>query len=313
MGTLIFHADSITDDDDEPQAGENDEGSRHAGDQSDPNGHDKKDDWDFAVRFRDIQRYGYLEPKLKKEMSEKAIQAVLNKARESLGPIQKPYRYQMMEAIEAEQHASKGAVAELDVEETLLNNLVPLAQKNSELAAHYQVRLEKDHGLVLLLDTSLSMKGEKLALLGVTVAAVCESVPASALCILGFDSEIHVIKEFGELIPVELAIERVLSIPPGGFTNITLGLKSARTRIDSTIFKQARVILVSDGRYTEGKNPVHEAKNLRMIYPVKIGKDPGGRSVMREIGDTGLGRFSEVREMHELPRFLLHAVRTWVK
>jgi hypothetical protein len=50
-----------------------------------------------------------------------------------------------------------------------------------------------------------------------------------------------------------------------------------------------------------------------VIYPVKIGKDPGGRAVMREIADTGQGRFSEVREMHELPRFLLHAIRSWVK
>jgi Mg-chelatase subunit ChlD len=301
-GALVFHADSIADDDHEEQSGENSSDNSRAGEQTDPVGHDKKDDWDLAVRFRDIQRYGYLEPKKKKEMSEQAIQAILVRARESLGPIQKPYRYQTLDARSAEEWSARGATSELDVEETLLQS-EPM----------FQVRLERDHGLVLILDTSLSMKGEKLALLGVTVAAVCESVPADALCILGFDSEIHAIKEFSEKIDTASAIERTLSIPAGGFTNIERGLRAARERIEGSGKHQARVILVSDGRYTEGKNPVLEARNFRMIYPVKIGKDPGGRSVMREIADSGQGRFAEVREMHELPRFLLHAIRSWVK
>ena len=265
-------------------------------------GHDKKDDWDFAVRFRDIQRYGYLEPKQKKEMGERAIRAILERARASLGPIQKPWRYETLDAPSSELASARGGEPELDVEESLLQR-EPM----------FQVRLERDHGILLLLDTSLSMKGERLALLGVTVAAAALSVPSRALCILGFDSEIHAIKEFHEEVPVETVIERTVSIPAGGFTNIDLGLKSARARIDAAPVREARVILVSDGRYTEGKNPVLEARNFRVVHAVKIGKDPGGRAVMREIADTGPGRFTEVREMHELPAVLLGALRMWVK
>ena len=298
----MFHADSVTDEDETPQAGENDEGSHKAGDQSDPVGHDKKDDWDFAIRFRDIQRYGYLEPKQKKEMSERAIQSILDRARESLGPIQKPYHYQLLDAEASRAWGAEGGVTELDVEETL-HHREPM----------FQARVERNHGMILVLDTSLSMKGERLALLGVTVAAVALSVPSHALCILGFDSEIHAIKEFGEDLPVQQVIERTVSIPAGGFTNIDLGLKAAKARIESSQLREARLILVSDGRYTEGKNPVIEARNLRMVHAVKIGKDPGGRTVMKEIAETGQGRFSEVREMHELPGFILKAIRAWVK
>ncbi|NDF14679.1 VWA domain-containing protein [bacterium] len=300
-GTWVYHADSITDDED-LEAGENEDGSRHAGDQNDPSGHDKKDDWDFAVRFRDIQRYGYLEPKERKEMSEKAILSVLQRARELLGPVQKPYRYLTMESQAAVAYEARGAATEIDIEESLM-----------EGAPVLQVRLEKHHGLVLVLDTSLSMKGEKLALLAVTVAAACDSVPPDALCILGFDSEIHSIKEFGETIRTETAIERTLSIPAGGFTNIDLGLRTARMRMESSAHRSARVILVSDGRYTEGKNPVLEGTRIGSVFPVKIGKDPGGRTVMREISDSGFGRFAEIREMRDLPGFLLRAIREWVK
>ena len=168
----------MSDDDEEAQAGENSDEAKKAGQQSDPNGHDKKDDWDLAIRFRDIQRYGYLEPKQKKEMSEKAIRSILIRARESLGPVQRPYRYQTLTESEAEARRAEGAVMELDIEETLHQHF-----KGSPITPEpvYQVRTEKNHGLVLLLDTSLSMKGEKLALLGVTVAAVLESIPSDAL------------------------------------------------------------------------------------------------------------------------------------
>lgn len=167
--------------------------------------------------------------------------------------------------------------------------------------------------MVLVLDTSLSMKGEKLALLGATVAAVALSVPSPALAILGFDSEIHSIKKFDEEVSLYECVERVLSIPPGGFTNISKGLSIARDWIQSARFQQARVILISDGRYTEGVDPVEIAKLLPFVYPVKIGKEPFGRDVMRAVADTGLGTFMEVREMKDLPMQLLQAIRRWVK
>lgn len=278
----------------------------------DPVGHDKKDEWDLAVRFRDIQRYGYLQPKQKKEMSEKAIQSVMDRAHESLGPVQKPYHYELVSESELGSFPHAIQSADLDIEETLHQNLLSL---KSAVAVDpvYQVRIEKDHGLILLLDTSLSMKGEKLALLGVTVAAVAMSLPNDSFAILGFDSEIHTIKSFSEHATPEECIERVLSIPPGGFTNIELGLKAAADAIRDSHYPQTRVILVSDGRYTEGKDPVGIASQFPFVYPIKIGKDPTGREVMRDIADTTMGRLSEVREMRDLPMMLLNMIRTWVR
>lgn len=295
-------ADSVVEKDEDGE-GEETRGQRmndHGHSQHNPQ---KDESWDLAKRFRDIQRVGHLEAKQKKEMSEKAIQGVINRARQSLGPVQKPYRYES--ATQEEIDSSGGAMQspELDIEETLLDRKNPV----------FQVKHERDHGLVIVLDTSLSMKGEKLALLGATVAAVSMSVPAQALAILGFDTSIHAIKKFDEPATTEMCVERVLSIPPGGFTNISKGLIEAREWIQQSRFKQARVILISDGRYTEGVDPVQIAKLLPFVYPVKIGKEPFGRDVMRTIADTGMGTFMEVREMKDLPLQLLRAIRRWVK
>lgn len=291
----------MTDDDDEEQAGES-EAKSSGGKQEDPSGHDKKDDWDLATRYRDIQRLGHLEPKKRKEMSKSAIREILNRAHASLGPIQKPYRYQSVGEDQAQVYQAHGQMLELDIEESLLAQEVM-----------FQARVEQNHGILLLLDTSLSMKGEKLALLGVTVAAVAQSVPKDSLCILGFDSEVHPIKEFTDILSTEQLVERVLSIPPGGFTNIELGLTAALARVRDGNRPRSRVILVSDGRYTEGAHPIDTARQFHFIYPVKLGKDPGGTVVMRSIAQASSGRVSEVREMKDLPRFLLNAIRTWVK
>jgi hypothetical protein len=284
----------------------------------DPVGHDKKDEWDLAVRFRDIQRYGYLQPKERKEMSEKAIQAVMDRAHESLGPVQKPYHYELVSESELGSFPHAIQSADLEIEETINQNLLSRMKgvdgsQMIPIDPVYQVRIEKDHGLILVLDTSLSMKGEKLALLGVTVAAVAMSLPNDAFAIMGFDSEIHAIKKFSDHATVEECVERVLSIPPGGFTNIELGLKTSQKWIQESHYPQTRVILVSDGRYTEGKDPVELARQFPFVYPIKIGKDPTGREVMREIADTGMGRLNEVREMKDLPKMLLQMIRTWVR
>ncbi len=238
----------------------------------------------------------------------------MDHAYELLGPIQKPYSYQLVSesdlatlgcAAGNRWGSSAGDfVAELDIEETLT--------QWSELM--YQVRMPVHRGLVLLLDTSLSMKGEKLAFLAVTVAAVALSVPNETLAVLGFDSETHTIKPFcdpnGQVLDW---ISNVMRIPPGGFTHIERGLTAARKWIEDSPFPQARIILVSDGRYTEGKDPVRVAAGQSFIHAIKIGKEPQGRSVMRAIADQTGGHFHEVREMRDLPQVLLAAIRSWVR
>ena len=303
--TLYFHSDSLSAD--EPDSEPEEAGTGVGGDQRNPGEKEQKDEWNLATRYQDIQRFGYIEPKKKLEMSKKAIHAIMTRAKEMLGPVQKPYRYEHANEERLLDLAHQNPHAELDIEETLIQH------SGGKLEPIYRVRLEKEHGLVLVLDTSLSMKGEQLALLGVTVAAVSFTLPPESFSVMGFDSEIHAIKRFEDRQTVEESVEKTLSIPPGGFTNLELALKNAQKWVSQSAYPRARVILVSDGRYTEGKSPIELAKKLPFIFSVKLGKNPSGRSVMKDIADTGLGRFTEVREMEDLPKVLLNAVRTWVR
>ena len=277
-----------------------------------------KDDWDLAIRYRDIQRIGNLTEKQKIEQSEKAIHSIINRAHEMLGPVTPPYRY----LVSGEPNESSS----FDIEETISENLGKVNSRGKSKTSDWNLvfsNRELIHpGLVLLLDTSLSMKGEKLAFLAMTVATVALSVPPETLCVLGFDTVVHELKNFdmnsnAHSLPLDKLVEAVLSIPPGGFTNMEKGLKSAREHIEKSNFPRARMIIISDGKYTEGQDPSVTVKDWSfggyVVNTVKIGKEPTGRNVMKEIAEATSGHFHEVREMAQLPKVLLSAVRAWVK
>lgn len=236
-----------------------------------------------------------------------------------LGPVTPPYRHQKSFVKEGD--------AELSIEDTLEHNV---GKKLSNFEPVFLERQWQPFGLVLLLDTSLSMKGEKLAFLAMTVAAVAFSVPAHTLAVFGFDTVVHELEDWStsftsknrdEVKPqtteqVYELVEKVLRIPPGGFTNIELALLRAQACIQQSGFSKAKIILVSDGKYTEGKDPARLVQEQDWegisVHTVKIGKEPTGRNVMKELAQFTSGHFHEVREMSELPRVLLRAVRAWI-
>jgi len=81
--------------------------------------------------------------------------------------------------------------------------------------------------VVLCLDTSLSMQGEKLALMGVAVAVVLLQFPDDPVAVIGFDDTAHVLKRADERISVETLIERLLDVPGRPYTNLEAGLLRA--------------------------------------------------------------------------------------
>lgn len=230
-----------------------------------------------------------------------------------LGPVTPSYRYLLS--------SQEGESSQLEIEETISENISKGRSGNVNQIQNwdlvYSNREFQHPGLVLLLDTSLSMRGEKLAFLAMTVAVVAMSVPPQTLCVLGFDTVVHELKKFQESsshkVDLPKLIEGVLSIPPGGFTNIEKGLRHARLQIDQSRFPRARIIVISDGKYTEGQDPSVTVKGWSWVNAVKIGKEPTGRNVMKEIAENTSGHFHEVRDMSQLPRVLLSAVRAWVK
>lgn len=278
---------------------------------SDTAGFEDKPSWDVAIRFQDLKRFAHIPEKEKRLLKKRAIEGVLERAHQVLGSVMHPEKNIV---VDYKTFLESGARGELDVLATIDEDLsrghssIP-----SEDVLRFDARIEKDTPVALVMDASLSMTGEKIALLAVSTAVVALCVPSARLSLMGFDSRIKWIKRFGEELTAEGVIERVLELPAGGFTNMELALKETLKALTAHHKHHANVILIGDGKYTEGRDPSGLASRFKHLNVLKLGRDQAGRELLLDLASRGSGQFFEARKIHELPKTMYGAIRTLLR
>ncbi len=273
----------------------------------DVSGFEDKPSLDVAVRFQDLKRFAHIPDKEKQKLKRRAIEGMMERAYKVLGSVMKPEKNLI---VDYRTFQEKGARGELDVLATLDEDLARghLAMPSEEVL-RFDARVEKETPVALVMDASLSMTGEKIALLGVATAVVALCVPSHRLSLMGFDSKVKWIKPFGELLSPEGVIERVLELPAGGFTNMELALKETLKALSSHHKAHANVIFITDGKYTEGADPTQLAGRFKHLSVLKIGRDQAGRDLLLELTSLGNGQFFEARKINDLPKTMYGAIR----
>lgn len=276
-------------------------------------GFDQKPSWDVAVRFQDLKRLGNIRDKDKAMLRRRAIEGVLGRAHQLLGSVLRPEKNVVTDYRTFMEGGQRG---ELDVlatlEEGFSRGFTDMAKAGADVL-RFDARLEKDVDIALLMDASLSMTGEKIALLAVAAAVVALCVPPKRLSLMGFDSRTRWIKRFGDELPIEQIVERVLELPAGGFTNLELALEETSKVIHGQHHDKANVILITDGKYTEGGDPSYLAARFKHLNILKIGRDQAGRELLLELSGRGNGQFFEARMISDLPRTMYGAMKTLLR
>jgi hypothetical protein len=158
-----------------------------------------------------------LKDRQRKALQDRALAGIFEKARQGLrlspGKVSREY-------LSAREVLESGREGEIDFEASDLMALSKSAGSEEKLhALQFEVRGETWPKVLVLLDFSFSMKGEKIATLCLIAAMLSLAIPPGSLSILGFDSRIHEIKKWDEGLTPEQIVERVLYFPGGGFTN----------------------------------------------------------------------------------------------
>jgi hypothetical protein len=236
-----------------------------------------------------------LKDRQRKALQDRALAGIFEKARQGLrlspGKVSREY-------LSAREVLESGREGEIDFEASDLMALSKSAGSEEKLhALQFEVRGETWPKVLVLLDFSFSMKGEKIATLCLIAAMLSLAIPPGSLSILGFDSRIHEIKKWDEGLTPEQIVERVLYFPGGGFTT------AAREWIDSERQdRRIQVLLIGDGKYTEGADPMPLAQELHRLSVFKVGKDIGGRELLRTLAERGRGTFQEARTPGDVPK-----------
>ena len=247
-------------------------------------------------------------PRLQRRLAEISVRGILDRAQNILGAMIHSRKTGSAPLGEVPAEAEG---AELDLEATLENS------DPNRLQPWMSYQLSRVEPVVLCVDTSLSMTGEKLALTAVAVAVVLLQFPHDPVGIVSFETEPHIIKRPDELITVQEMVKRFLEAPSKGYTDIEDGLAAALKQVDEIsglgVNRPASTVLISDGKYTAGKDPSYLAGRFPHLQMIKIGTDRSSLALCEELARRGRGNLRQVADTKDLPAALFSVVKELIR
>lgn len=252
------------------------------------------------------QNYGLLRVRLKDqtliELAKRiAIRATIRRVLQLLGPVSLP-----SQIIRGEYRT--GDDAEIDVE-TTLDNLVD-SRHFSPADVVVERREPKSLAVALMLDASLSMTGDKLAMATAAIAVLAFRLKTVDYVLITFNDRPTVLKRAGQPTNLDDLIANLLDAHAGGYTNIEGALVKGREELARTTTRNQVGILITDGNYTVGADPVDAAGAYRRLFVIMTESHDCQPVTCENIARAGRGSMQTVASFDEIPRVLYRVLRT---
>ncbi|MCU1477102.1 MAG: hypothetical protein JWQ64_1795 [Subtercola sp.] len=149
--------------------------------------------------------------------------------------------------------------------------------------------------VVLAVDVSGSMKGERIQTAAATVGALAAELQHDALAVIAFWSDAAILLNLGQPIkPMEL-LDAILRLPARGLTNVAFPLELAARQLARVPARDARVILLSDCVHNAGPDPRLFAGRLPRLDVLIDTSGENDVELGRELAVIGRGRARLVR------------------
>ena len=195
-------------------------------------------------------------------------------------------------------------MGEIEIEETLEESVVDF-EENLLVSR----TIEKPFSVVAMLDTSSSMAGEKHLLASIAVAVLLLKVRSEHQGLVVFSSKAKTIKTMGVAKSIESTVLEFLKTKSRGFTNIAEGLQEGYLQTLRGRTPKTMGLLVSDGRATEGKEPIPFARKFDSLSVIHLHGPGSYLEGSKAMSEAGRGLCVEVEELFELPRAMYEALR----
>lgn len=274
--------------------------------------------WDVAIRYHELKARPSMSQRLG-HLRRLSAQAILNKAQEILGSVVHPSEIRNIPWDELPGDAEQ---PDFELDETFENSPLAMASVAGLHVGDYPLtgadvwmtyRLPRKQPLVITVDTSLSMTGEKLALTAVALAVVLLQFPDDPVGIVAFENEAQILKKPTERISLQQLVERFLDVPAQGYTHLEDGMLAALKLSRSVDLghhgRPPSTVLLTDGKYTAGRDPAYLAPRFPHLVVMKMGKERASLQLCRELAQKGNGALREVPELEVLPQVMYGVVK----
>jgi len=192
----------------------------------------------------------------------------------------------------------RGGSDEVDLDrmlEVLAENPAP---DEDDIVVRERVRPRRT--VVLAVDVSGSMKGERIRTAAATVGALAAELERDALGVVAFWSDAAVLSEPSEPVrPLEL-LDTLLKLPAKGLTNVAFPLQIAAHRLAGVPPRNARVVLLSDCVHNAGPDPRPLAARLPRLDVLLDVSGENDEQLGRELARIGRGALRRIRTFHDV-------------
>lgn len=188
----------------------------------------------------------------------------------------------------------RGSSDEIDLDRTIEVLAERPVPEDEDIVVRERMRTRRS--VVLLVDVSGSMRGERIKTAAATVGALSSELEHDALGVIAFWSDATVLLRMGDPVrPMDL-LDAILRIPARGLTNIAFPLEQAAAQLARVPARDARAVLLSDCVHNAGPDPRPLAARLPRLdvlldatgeKDIELGRDLAarGRGLCRVVHD----------------------------
>jgi Mg-chelatase subunit ChlD len=184
----------------------------------------------------------------------------------------------------------RGGSDDIDLDATLENLVEHPVPEDDDIIVRERVRTRRS--VVLVVDVSGSMRGERARTAAATVGALCGELSREDLAVVAFWSDAALLVPLGHPVSAPRLLETMLRIPARGLTNIAFPLQIAREQLARIPARDARVVLLSDCVHNAGPDPRGPAGRLARLDVLLDTSGEHDLELGRELAAAGRGRLA---------------------
>lgn len=156
-------------------------------------------------------------------------------------------------------------------------------------------RVRTRRSVVLLVDVSGSMRGERIRTAAATVGALAGELHRDALAVIAFWSDAALLLSPGDPVVPDRVLDALLRLPARGLTNVGFPLELAARQLARVPARDARVLLLSDCVHNAGPDPRPIASRLPRLDVLLDVSGEHDLPLGRELAARGRGRCRVIR------------------
>ncbi|WP_249933187.1 vWA domain-containing protein [Blastococcus sp. CCUG 61487] len=187
----------------------------------------------------------------------------------------------------------QGSADELDLDRTLEKLAGKPFPEDEDVVVRERIRQRRS--VVLVVDVSGSLKGERVRTAAAAVGALAGELAHDQLAVVDFWSDAAVLARLGEPVEPLQILDTLLRVPAQGLTNVSFALEVAGRQLAGVPPRDAGVLLLSDAVHNAGPDPRPVAARLPRLDVLLDVSGEVDRDLGRNLAQAGRGLIRPIR------------------